>query len=327
MDAAIRVKVSHQSGLGHWVRQCHLARALKLRGWNVTLFPDAYDRLPGIAPPDLTITPVADEDSFLSQLPSGLPVVVLDVQDTEEAFVLRVRQSARRIAGFEDLGAGRRRLDLLIDCNLPPQPTRDLPAGVMALFGWDYSLLHPEYEQRAGVARQFPHGISSVLVSLGGTDPNGLTAPLTRTLVEHRPAVEVTVVAGPGFHNVETLQALQAQHSFRLLSPVQTLAELLATHDAVFCAGGVTLHEALATGTPAFVVAQAAHQAEKARDLEARGAARFLGLPGQWQPAQVNAALDTPPQVLDRQSAAGQKLIDGRGLSRIVDALSRLKSA
>ncbi len=326
MDAALRVRVSYESGLGHWVRQTHLARALMRLGWWVTLFPDAWDRLPQCSPRDLDILPVKNDSAFLEMLPQDIPLVVLDVQNTEAAWVRQIRQRALRVAGFEDLGTGRNLLDLLVDSQLAPEQADQLPPEVTALFGWDYALIDPEILKRETPLKSFEGGLQKVLVTLGGTDPNHLTLPLTEALLGHPRAPAVTVVTGPGFQPEEDIARLQETGSFEWFRSPPTLRELLENHDAVFCAGGVTLLEALALGTPAFVVAQAAHQVETARKLEKLGATRLLGRAGDWSPEAIYQVLHTPSDALIRQSLNGRKLIDGRGLERIVQALLEVHS-
>ncbi len=325
MNAVIRVKVSHQAGFGHWVRQCHLAKALAKSGFKVTLFPDDYERL-GPAPEGIGLTPVKSQDEFLELLPAETDLAILDIHETTPGFISKIRTSAKYVVGFEDLGSGRNHLDGLIDSNLPPQSSDEVSENVATLFGWNYSLLAPEYETASKTPRDFSKGIHSLLVTMGGTDPNNLTSKVVVPLLENLPGLKITVVSGPGFIANETFSKLLKNPQLKNQIQPESLAPLFLEHDAVVCAGGVTLHEALASGTPAFVIPQVTHQEILAKRLEGKGATRLTGSPGKVDKEMLIKALQTIPTNLHSMSGAGRELIDGCGLKRIVDFLKKLTS-
>ena len=110
---------------------------------------------------------------------------------------------------------------------------------------------------------------------MGATDPKKLTLPLTSFLLQEKHDLKLTVLIG---HNADiTLELNKLSSSVQIieyvLAPVSNMAQILWEHDAVICSGGVTLHEAIAVGTPAFVVNQVAHQQTKARFVEKSSAA------------------------------------------------------
>ena len=102
------------------------------------------------------------------------------------------------------------------------------------------------------------------------------------------------------------------------------MAQILWEHDTVICSGGVTLHEAMAVGTPAFVVNQVAHQQTKARFVEKSGAAVNLGIGTQYDVKKLREALNFRKQKLESMSLQAKQLIDGRGVFRVIDAMSKL---
>jgi spore coat polysaccharide biosynthesis predicted glycosyltransferase SpsG len=109
-----------------------------------------------------------------------------------------------------------------------------------------------------------------------------------------------------------------------LLESTSQLAQTLFDHDAVFCSGGVTLDEAMAVGTPAFVINQVSHQELKTK--RAQGAAMNLGMAESWNESRLPEILNASPETLKKMSQAGKSLIDGKGLIRVVDAIERLGS-
>ena len=119
-------------------------------------------------------------------------------------------------------------------------------------------------------------------------------------------------------NNQNALPELSNAH---VVQNVQDMARTLADHDAVFCSGGVTLHEAMCVGTPAFVISQVAHQEDKAKAAESVGAAINLGQAKSWDKNRLPEIFKLGNKSLQTMSASGKKCIDGKGLKRVVEAI------
>ena len=309
---SIFCKASFSHGMGHLVRQSHIAKILRAQGNEITFF------IPDYAPAQLWLDQcgLPHQVSNDKEKISG-DIIILDVQDTTADFVNSFRKNNTRIVSFEDLGEGRNHVDLLIDCNLDEEKSAALPA----LFGNKYAVLAPEFETLHVKKREFKNVIKSVLITFGGTDPHCLTATLAEKLLHIQPDLCMTLLAGPGNKNISALKNLQTQN-VKLLESTSEMAETLFAHDAVFCAGGITLHEAMAVGTPAFVINQVEHQADKANRAEKHGACINLGMADCWDENRLPEILQSTPETLDKMSQAGKNLIDGKGLQRVVNSIA-----
>ncbi len=158
------------------------------------------------------------------------------------------------------------------------------------------------------------------MITLGGTDPHSLTSLLADKLLQIQPNLSITLLAGPGCKNIPALKDRQSE-TVKLLESTSQMAQTLFDHSAVFCAGGITLHEAMAVGTPAFVINQVSHQVEKADRAEKQGAAMNLGMAESWNENRLPEILKSSPEILERMSQAGKSLIDGKGLQRVTEAI------
>jgi len=187
-------------------------------------------------------------------------------------------------------------------------------------------VLAPEFETLHAKKRQFNGPIDSVLITLGGTDPHSLTPLLADKLLQIQPNLSMTLLAGPGCKNIPALKDRQSE-TVKLLESTSEMAQTLFDHSAVFCSGGVTLHEAMAVGTPAFVINQVAHQSEKADRAEKQGAAMNLGMAESWNENRLPEILKSSPDILEKMSQAGKSLIDGKGLQRVADAIEHFLKA
>ncbi len=312
--------------MGHLVRQTHIAKILRNRGAEITFFipnyPPAQVWLDRCQFPRKTL----NDPLALTEKETGpLDLIILDIQDTPSAFIRKIRQNKKPVVSFEDLGEGRNHVDLLIDCNLGEENSVGLP--VQTLFGYPYSVLAPEFETLHSKKRELNGSIESVLITLGGTDPHSLTSLLADKLLQIQPNLSMTLLAGPGCKNIPALKDLETQNeTVKLLESTSQMAQTLFDHSAVFCAGGVTLHEAMAVGTPAFVINQVSHQVEKADRAEKQGAAMNLGMAESWDKSRLPEILESRPETLEKMSLAGKNLIDGKGLKRVADAIELLTS-
>ncbi len=312
-------KASFSQGMGHLVRQTHIASTLRNRGAETLFF------IPEYAPAQKWLNrhqfPWQTRDLIAEKETAPLDLILLDIQNTTEAFIKNIRQDKKPVVSFEDLGEGRNHVDLLIDCNLDDE--NSLP--VKTLFGYPYSVLAPEFETFHLKERVFDRPINSVLITLGGTDPHSLTSVLAEELLQIQPDLSITLLAGPGCKNIPALKTLATENrTVELVESTSQMAQTLYDHTAVFCAGGVTLHEAMAVGTPAFVINQVSHQAEKAKRAEQHGAAINLGVAEHWDKSRLPEILKISPKILETMSQAGKHLIDGKGLKRVTDAIEAL---
>ena len=316
-------KASFSHGMGHLVRQCHIAKILQDRGAVITFFIPDYP--PAESWLDRCQFPREILNDPLTEKETGpLDIIILDIQDTSSAFIKKIKQGKKTVVSFEDCGEGRNHVDLLIDCNLEEKNSVDMSA--QTLFGPDYSVLAPEFEALHAKKRQFNRPIDSVLITFGGTDPHSLTPLLADKLLQIQPNLSMTLLAGPGCKNIPALKDRQSE-TVKLLESTSEMAQTLLDHSAVFCAGGVTLHEAMAVGTPAFVINQVAHQSEKADRAEKQGAAMNLGMAESWNENRLPEILQSSPDILGKMSQAGKSLIDGKGLHRVADAIGHFLRA
>ena len=314
-------KTSFSQGMGHLVRQSHIAKILQDRGAEIIFYIPEYP--PAQAWLDqcrLPRTTLSDPQAVAEKETQSLDLILLDIQDTSETFIKNIRQDKIPVVSFEDLGEGRNHVDLLIDCNLDEEKSKDLPDKVQTLFGYRYCVLAPEFEAFHSKKRDFKSAISSVLITLGGTDPHSLTSVLAEKILQIQPELSLTLLAGPGCKNISALKNLQ-NRSVKLLESTSQMPQTLFDHDAVFCAGGVTLDEAMAVGTPAFVINQVAHQEIKTKRAEKQGAAMNLGMAESWDESRLPEILQSSPKTLEKMSQAGKNLIDGKGLKRVADAI------
>ena len=325
-SVAIHCKASMSDGMGHIYRQINLANELRKKGWEIFFYiPNFAPAIDLLSQSNFAAVIMGPQSHVTEYFKKKFDVAILDIQDTTESLIFSIQKCTRYIVSFEDLGAGRNHVDLLIDCNLAPSKIRNLPSSTRGLFGTDYSVLHPDFAYYHAESKNFGTCLQSVLISMGATDPKNMTLPLTNFILHEKHELKLTVLIG---HNTKITHALnQLSRQFKLLDirgPVSNMAQMLWGHDVVICSGGVTLHETISVGTPAFVINQVEHQQTKARFVEKSGAAINLGMGIQYDVEKLREALNLKKHKLELMSLKAKQLIDGRGLYRIIDAMNKL---
>ncbi|MBT5471948.1 MAG: hypothetical protein HOK41_15210 [Nitrospina sp.] len=309
-------QASFTLGMGHLARQIHIAKELRKHNADTTFFvPEYSTAIEALKQHNLSYSIIEGFDSALKVETRKADVTILDIKDTSLPFIDDLKIQTKKIVSFEDQGEGRNHVDILIDCNLNLADAKKVSKSVKTLFGLPYAVLASEFENFNLEKRNFPERIQTLLITFGGTDPHNITLDL----LKHIPnSFKTTIIVGAGFQNQNAFQELDKNH-IRILKNVQDMAQALANHDAVFCSGGVTLHEAMCVGTPAFVISQVEHQEDKAKAAETAGAAINLGRANSWGSHRLDEILALNKESLQAMSDSGKKSIDGKGLKRVVE--------
>jgi spore coat polysaccharide biosynthesis protein SpsF len=170
-----------------------------------------------------------------------------------------------------------------------------------------------------------------VLVTMGASDPAGLTLPAVRALGQSGIDAEVMVVIGPSVADADRLKK-DLQESgcpVTLVENCTDLKPLMAETDLAVAAFGVTAYELAAMGVPAIHLCPTADHARSASAFARAGMAVNLGvLKHGTDKALAEAArgLLADEAARQRMATAGRSRLDGRGAMRLAALVgARLK--
>jgi len=238
--------------------------------------------------------------------------------------VLRLRATNTLVVALDD-GTARR---LMADASFyPPVPQ---------VFGLDWSLAEREpnvgWEWVALGQDNLPPrtqnaGTPHILVSMGGSDPHGLTLPAVKALASIRRNVNVTVVIGPSVSADAEAAVRREAPGFKVVRNPENLGDIMATADVALVTFGVTAYELAAIGVPAIYICLNEDHAESASAFVRAGMGVSLGLAASLEPHDMSDSvvdLLDDPDLCRSMSAAGRMNLDGRGATRIAAALTRL---
>jgi len=269
----------------------------------------------------------------------GPRLALLVIDDPSRTAALPWLRAARRagvpVASIHDVGLAPIASDLAIDGSLGARRVRGLGRAAAACrLGPGYAILSPVLA-RLGRRRRRVAARPSVLVGLGGGEQAAAgirVARQLRTRLDGRPGLSrARVLLSLGLGSPGKAAARPLPAGIDIVSPAAFRATLAQATVAVV-AGGTTLYETCALGTPAVAVAVVRGQATTVRRFVRAGLVAAPNLPSaavgeaSWGEAAARAALDllSDGPRRDELSRRGRRAIDGDGAARVAAAIAEL---
>lgn len=322
----LRVDATAELGMGHFMRGLAIGQAWRARGGVVTVASGAAELLraaaerareEGFSVVSLAAGQGADDGRATRDLAlaTGARAVVADGYSFGVDFQRIVREAATLLVVDDNAENAPYLADLVLNQNLHARAElyRDRSPGTQLLLGPRFTLLRQEF---AGLPPREPSAeIRRVVVTMGGTDPRGLTRPVVEAVHHAYEHAEILAIVGASVDLGPTTATL--------LRDARNMAHVFTTADLVVCAAGSTAWELAAAGTPMVLVVSADNQRGHARALLAEGAALDGG---EWETLDADrlaACIGSarPAEVRARLAAAARALVDGQGASRVVESL------
>lgn len=286
------------TGFGH-IGRC-LAICEELDG-RVAFAGTASEEVNAVAGRSVSVVPAS----------TPAPLALIDrAEPTGIEAVAQLHEQGRRVCLLDDPGEGRQDADLVID---PPTGISWPPACGRRLTGFEHVLIRRDIR----AAADGPRSGVEVLLSMGGSDPEGLTPSLALAL--QNAGCSVLSVLGPAYRGSEPVG--------EVLEDPDDWARALAGARLLVGRFGHTLLEAAHLGTPALAVATNERSGTEAQAFAVHGTAAAIRLEraGDAEAVAERAkALLAEEGMLAAMAARGRELVDGQGASRVAAALREL---
>lgn len=337
-ELVIRADGDARIGTGHVMRCLALAG-----GWVAA---GGLARLACTAVPDSIAARYADAGVAVERQSRWSPsailraaaAVVVDQPELAEADLAALAGGPAVLLTIDDLGdRAAYPGDVVLNQNAhaTPELYRGRTAARLCL-GPAWTLLRPEFAAARGTPRATPAQVGRIVVLLGGADPDGHSARMLDAVAAAAakllPPPEVILVVGAANPALAGLRRQAAGLPVRVAvrHDVRDMAALLAAADLAVSAAGSTVWELAALGTPMILGAQNRSELGPAQALARHAAAVDLGAFDVLDPRAVSAAvigLASDPDRRRAMSAAARRLVDGRGVDRLLALLAELIAA
>lgn len=260
-----------------------------------------------------------------------IPLLLVDSYFVTEKYLSALRKHTR-IAYIDDIDQFIYPVDILINYNVYAEqldyPWRYRDAGVTAKFvlGCRYAPLREEFRGRV---RSISQRVQKVLITTGGTDIYDVTGHLLEHLSKQRwfPELEFEVIAGRFNSHIGELAAKWERYdNIRFHYNVTDMADYMMACDVAVTAGGSTVYELMACGTPAIVYTLADNQRDIAKTVSEMELIPWAGDVRK----DINLCCCTIMNIIEEYirnyrrkqvSKRMQKLVDGYGGKRLVALL------
>jgi len=325
-------------GGGHVMRCLTLARALADKGCAVAFAanPPGQGVLDAFGPRDMTVYPLSDDlaeaaphaaawaDAFKADW------VLLDHYRLSPAEEVALKGS-RRLAVLDDLADRPRPADLVINPGygrLPGNYAGLVPDGARVLAGPQFALVRPEFaahrDQALKRRREGGH-LRRVLISLGLTDVEGITARVVRVLRPQLEGMILDVVLGDQASSLPALrEAAKSDCNLRLHVDSHAMAELMSQADIAVGAGGGSVWERATLGLPTVTVVLAENQRSMANAMAQVGLTLAVdGVAADFETRLVEAVRRVVDDAALRRwlFEAPCHACDGLGAQRVAEAM------
>lgn len=313
----LRVDADPEIGFGHFMRCLALAEAWQEKGGRAVFLStvqssDLKKRLRDgkVGLCRLSVTSGGLEDArqtvaFAKREKSEW--VVVDGYHFMAGFMKEIRKAGIRAMVLDDFGrSGCRDAELIVDQNWGTVADDYRGSTGRLLLGERYVLLRKEFINQNGHERPVAKTVKHFLISLGGGRDVQALVPVLREAIQK--------AGGPGSEiRVAGLSNYTPQ-----------MAEQIAWADLVFIVAGGTLWETLFMGCPVVSFYRNELQRRVVEGLAERKIvldAGFLGKIDQEALIQKMGNLINSQEQRARMSREGKKLIDGKGATRVLEAL------
>ena len=281
-----------------------------------------------------------DEGCWLQDLVANhqYQVLVLDVRtELAAAAVQSIRDTGVLIVTIDDPSERRLAADLAFYPPVPQVESLDWTGFSGKRFvGWDWVLLRPQFANAARKSRwsmsesppqpQAEAPPLTLLVTMGGSDPAGLTLMALEALEQIDADLRVLVVIGRGFMYETALHERlgNTKRDYEIRRDVTDMASLMAGADLAVASFGVTAYELAAMGVPAIYLCLTDDHVESCRAFVTAEMAISLGEYPTVQPmdiAKAVCALLMNPQQRRAMSERGLKLLSAKGVMGMATTL------
>jgi UDP-2,4-diacetamido-2,4,6-trideoxy-beta-L-altropyranose hydrolase len=259
----------------------------------------------------------------------GASWVVVDGYRFDSEYQRDLKSAGVKVLFMDDLGQCKHySADLVLNQNVHASESMyaDREAHTRLLLGPRFAMLRRDFRPWRDWQREITADGRRLLVTMGGSDPNNVTALVLEALraVEIDGLEVIAVLGGSNPHTDVRERFANQSPSIRFLRDAANMPELMAWADVAVSAAGSTCGEMCFLGLPAILLDLADNQTPVAQELGRRRAAIYLGSSKEITAADIaekvqSLLLSTEHRV--SLSQRSRELVDGDGAERVGAAI------
>jgi spore coat polysaccharide biosynthesis protein SpsF len=333
--ALIRCDGGGKFGYGHVKRMVGLARALRDREGIGAMFAlnGSDDAAIPIRRAGFEVAMLHGASDLETLLDTNSPdILLLDGREGPgRAELEKLKRGIAVTAAIDDGHERRLACDYAYYPPVPGALALDWTAShTLPRLGWEWSLLG--LNPNAVPSRPPASSRPTVLVAMGGSDPQGLTLRMAKALAVLDSLVRIRFVIGTGMKDAASVARglVALKKNYETVEGADDLSIEYASADVALCAFGVTAYELAACGIPAVYLGLTGDHVASASAFADAGMGIYMGLADRAQDADIARTVQwllNKPAARREMRGRGLALLDGQGAARIAADLSIALSA
>ena len=351
IKVGIRADGSKNIGMGHVMRCLSLAKGFRNAGIDV-VFLSKYEQgilkirqekfgvielahngeksYEGFCYGDANTLKEEAEEIIVAIKNENIDVLFIDSYNVTEEFFLKLKPFVKKLCYIDDVNRFTYPVDVLINGNITGElfNYKSYYENEIMLLGLKYNLIRDEFKGLP--SRKLNRMIKEIMITTGGSDPFDLSYRLAKTILTDSAfrTVRINIVAGSGFENFDRLRELSRKNlNIVIYENVSKMSEIMLRSDIAISAGGSTLYELCACGTPTLAIIIAENQEAVVETLSNKGYIQSLGWYNRFSDEEFLNKLKLMCEDFEKRECYSknmQKLVDGEGVNRIVNTIIKI---
>jgi UDP-2,4-diacetamido-2,4,6-trideoxy-beta-L-altropyranose hydrolase len=255
---------------------------------------------------------------------NDIEIVITDSYDLDQNYLSELKKVTNKLVSLHDFVPYSFPSDIVVNGNIYASQLnyKSMTNDTDFLLGPKYTLMREEFQD---VSRNNTNSdVNSILITVGGSDKLNLTPKIIAAIDQLEDKLHLDVVVGLGFDNLAQIIEVSQNCNLELSLHfnVDKMSQLMLKSDLAISAGGSTLYELAATGTPTITLLQADNQVKVTEAMEAKDAIINLGFGNQVTKKELKnnvKKLINDFALRKEMSQQGPKIIDGEGAKRVAN--------
>ena len=319
-DVVIITEANCQVASGHLYESIVLANQLINMGiaaeilYNSTILPQwrgILNNIPGNEYQETINESIDEVVKFIQQ--SHCKCVVTNLREVKDTQISKIKESYDgKIICIDEWGKRPLHCDIVIN-NMLNSAYWDYKGSVEKKYCGVKYLSLPEklvgYHAKKKVIRP---EIKNIVVSMGGVDKYNHTSEIVDYILDNMKFAHLDIILGGGYTQKESLEKrLESESCISIHQNVDYIYDLFYEADLAFSAGGNTMYELAAIGTPTIIYPTMEHERENAEAFMQMG---FGSVILKCDDIKMK---DISYRNRKKFMLAGKSLVDGKGINRI----------
>ncbi|HHY79216.1 MAG TPA: UDP-2,4-diacetamido-2,4,6-trideoxy-beta-L-altropyranose hydrolase [Thermoanaerobacter sp.] len=290
LKVAIRVDGGPKIGMGHITRCLALAEELANNDCNITFITrndiSSITKIKeyGFDVNVIDIFTIDEEINYITRIINQFDILITDSYEIDYNYLCAMKKTGVFLVSIDDLNEHDFPCDIVINGNIYAEDLnyKDVTGKTRFLLGPKYVLMRKEFRDLP--KKQIKNKVENILITMGGSDPKGVTIKVLKALMSDRNlrSLNIDVVIGPSFNKELVTEINEFAKNNKNISTYYNvnatiMRELMIKADIAISAGGSTLYELAAAGVPTIAVITADNQIRNVEYMNNIGVVYNLG--------------------------------------------------